>query len=114
MLLVDATNAFNNLNRQSALTNISSLCPPTGTLLINMYRAPSDLFIDGDIILSLEGTTQGDPLAMPMYAIATILLIRKFTIGHLEKAVSDFSGHMSHDSHSFSVIFPSKIFDHHF
>ena len=76
VLLVDATNAFNNLNRQSALTNISSLCPPMATPLINMYRAPSDLFIDGDIILSQEGTTQGDPLAMPMHAIATVPLIR--------------------------------------
>ena len=28
LLLVDAENAFNNLNRHTALENIKSLCPP--------------------------------------------------------------------------------------
>ncbi len=76
ILLVDASNAFNALNRQAALRNIRSLCPSMATVLINTYRAPTDLFIDGSSLLSQEGTTQGDPLAMPMYAIATIPLIR--------------------------------------
>ena len=76
ILLVDATNAFNALNRQVALHNIRRLCPPIATMLINSYRSPSDLFVDGDI-LSQEGTTQGDPLAMPMYGLATIPIIRK-------------------------------------
>ena len=44
-------------------------------MLINTYRVPTELFIDGEVIFSREGTTQGDPLAMPMYAIATIPLI---------------------------------------
>ena len=77
MLLVDATNAFNSLNRQVALHNIRRLCPPLATILINTYRAPSDLFVDGDTLQSQEGTTQGDPLAMSMYALATIPLIKK-------------------------------------
>ena len=77
VLLVDATNAFNSLNRQSALHNIRRLCPPLATVLINTYRAPTELFVDGDTILSQEGTTQRDPLAMPMYALATIPLIKK-------------------------------------
>ena len=77
VLLVDATNAFNSLNRQVALHNIQRLCPLLATILINTYRAPTELFVDGDAILSQEGTTQGDPLAMPMYALATIPLIKK-------------------------------------
>ncbi len=77
VLLVDASNAFNSLNRQVALHNIQRLCPPLATILINNYRAPTELFVDGDTLLSQEGTTQGDPLAMPMYALATIPLIKK-------------------------------------
>ncbi len=57
--------------------HIQFTCPELSTMLYNTYRAPSDLYIDGETILSQEGTTQGDPLAMPMYALATIPLIDK-------------------------------------
>ena len=77
VLLIDASNAFNALNHQSALRNIRLLCPSITTTLINTYRDPTDLFIDCSSLLSQEGTTQGDPLAMAMYAVATIPLIRR-------------------------------------
>ena len=76
-ILVDATNAFNSLNREAALRNIRQLCPPLSRILINTYRVDVKLFIDGEIILSPEGTTHGDPLAMAMYAIAVKSLIHR-------------------------------------
>ena len=76
VLLVDATNAFNSINRKAALHNINVLCPPLAHVLINTYRVPVRLFITGGgEIASTEGTTQGDPLAMAMYALAVTPLI---------------------------------------
>ena len=76
VLLIDATNAFNCLNRKVALHNICITCPLLSLYLCNTYRVPSKLFIAGGFsILSKEGTTQGDPLAMPWYALSTVPLI---------------------------------------
>ena len=77
-LLVDASNAFNSLNRQAALHNISALCPALSTILQNTYQAPPKLIISGHgEIASSEGTTQGDPPGMAMYAIGILPLILK-------------------------------------
>ena len=76
VLLVDASNAFNSLNREAALHNIRHICAPLAKVLINIYREPTELFVDGQTLLSQEGTTQGDPFAMPFYALATVPLIR--------------------------------------
>jgi len=76
VMLIDAENAFNSLNRSAALHNIRIICPEITTYLLNMYRKPSELFITGgETILSQEGTTQGDPLAMPWYSLATTTII---------------------------------------
>ena len=77
MILVDATNAFNRLNRQVTLLNCDKICPAMAHILINTYRNTSCLFVDGQCLLSEEGTTQGDPLAMAMYAIGTLPLTRR-------------------------------------
>ena len=74
-MLVDATNAFNSLNRQYTLRSIQHLCPSFFTILINTYCVDVALYIEGSILLSEEGTTQGDPLAMPMYALGVLPLI---------------------------------------
>ena len=79
VLLVDASNAFNSLNRNLALRNILHLCPSLGRVLVNLYRIESSLFIGKDTLLSKEGTTQGDPLAMIMYAVASVPLINKLS-----------------------------------
>ena len=84
VLMVDASNAFNALNRHSALQNIQRICSPIATILINTCRNPSELFVDGNIVWFREGTTQGDPLAMPMYALATIPLINRLNSDALQ------------------------------
>ena len=77
LLLVDASNAFNMLNRKMALQSIQKLWPSLSQVLTNCYGGVSDLYVGGQTILSQERTTQGDPLAMPMYAIGIIPLIRR-------------------------------------
>ena len=76
ILLIDASNAFNALNRRVALHNILILCPRPAMAIINTYRNPSRLFIvGGGELQSQEGTTQGDPLAMLFYAISIVVLM---------------------------------------
>ena len=45
VLLIDASNAFNSLNRAAALHNIRVLCPSIATYAINTDREPARLFI---------------------------------------------------------------------
>ena len=76
VLLVDASNAFNSVNRRLFLHNINVVCPVLATFVNNCYSSDSRLFVaGGGEIKSREGTTQGDPVAMATYAIATIPLI---------------------------------------
>ena len=67
----------NAFNRQVTLQNVRCICPSMATVLINTYREPAELFMDGNVIFSRECTTQGDPLSMPFYAIATAPFIKK-------------------------------------
>ena len=81
VILVDASNAFNSLNRNAALHNIRILCPQFSTILINTYRLPVRMFIQGGgEILSVEGTTQGDNLAMSFYALGISILLDRLKI----------------------------------
>ena len=83
ILLVDAKNAFNNLNREAALHNTRHLCPSLSVVLQNCYQAESRLFVHGGgEIRSREGTTQGDPLSMPFYALAIVPLLRRLQQEH--------------------------------
>ena len=98
LLLVDATNAFNSINRKVMLHNIQYLCPSMSTYTYNCYCTASRLFVQGGKeILSMEGTTQGDSIAMPMYAIGIIPLleaIKDDTTGEIKQAAfaDDLSG----------------------
>ena len=75
VLQVDVNKASNSINIQAALHNISVICPSFSQILSNTYTAPVRCVIQGNgEIPSPEGTTQGDPLAMAMYALAVKLL----------------------------------------
>jgi hypothetical protein len=77
-ILVDADNAFNRGNRKVDLHNIQYVCPIFKYVLINTYRTPSRIFVLGGWELpSQEGTTQGCPLAMAMYALAIVPLVKQ-------------------------------------
>ena len=77
ILLMDASNAFNQMNRSVALHNIQITFKEMSLYIINTYRSPSRLFVcGGGDILSQEGTTQGDLLAMPWYSINTSIMIQ--------------------------------------
>ena len=77
ILLIDASNAFNQMNRSVALHNIQITCKEMSLYIINTYRSSSRLFIcGGGEILSQEGTTQGDPLAMPWYSVNASIMIQ--------------------------------------
>ena len=52
------------------------VCPTLATFINNCYSVPSDLFVQGGKRLkSLEGTTQGDPASMGIYALVITPLL---------------------------------------
>ena len=71
IIFVDADRAFNRLNRQAALHNISVICPENSTFLKNVYKIPTPFYVKQQVIMSREGTTQGDVAEMQMYSFAT-------------------------------------------
>ena len=78
VLLIDAENAFNAINRKAILHNTSVVCPIISTSISNRYNMTASLFIIGG-----DWTTQGDPTAMAAYALGITPLIH-----HLQEITS--------------------------
>ena len=73
-LLMDASNAFNSVNRAAAIRNSRIVWSSCSRYIFNAYRGYDIFFIAGSkpYILSREGVRQGDPLAMLVYGIAIL------------------------------------------
>ena len=83
ILLVDASNAFNSLNRAAAVQNLKFICPPFYQYIKKTYKSPADLVINNANgedrhLLSEEGVTQGDVCAMALYELSTKPIIQKW------------------------------------
>ena len=78
----DASNAFNSLNRIVVLWNSRVTWPRCSQYLFNTYKGWAPLVLKGSasMLHSKEGITQGDPLSLFIYAIATLPLIN--TVDH--------------------------------
>ncbi|NJL55677.1 hypothetical protein HC928_11090 [bacterium] len=59
---LDFSNAFNNISRSSLLSSTRDRLPELFSYCFSAYGNPSFLFFADRIILSQEGTQQGDPL----------------------------------------------------
>ena len=80
VLMVDALNVFNSINREAFLHNTKVLCPALAIFINKSYLIQSDLFVQGGKRLkSLEGTTQGNLAAMAIYASGIMKLLTRLS-----------------------------------
>ena len=85
---IDASNAFNSINRTLLLHNVKILCPEIATYINNCYMKPSRLFITGGKeISSKEGTTQSDLIGMGMYALGLRPLLTPIISNNTENLI---------------------------
>ncbi|CEM21107.1 unnamed protein product [Vitrella brassicaformis CCMP3155] len=77
LLLVDASNAFNRISRPAAIWNTHVLWPRCSRYAFNTYRGFAALHLQGSAgcLWSCEGVTQGDSMAIFVYACGSLPLI---------------------------------------
>ena len=81
VILVDASNTPNSLNRNVALHNIQILYSQFSTILISTYRLPVRMIVFGSKdIVSNERTTEDDDIAMYFYTLGTATLLNYLLI----------------------------------
>ena len=68
VVMVDASNTFNSINREAFLRDTKVLCLALATFINTYYSISRYLFVHrGKPLRSSEGTTQGSPAAMAIY-----------------------------------------------
>ena len=74
--MVDASNAFNAINRETFLHNTKILCPSVSMYINNCYSSPTDFYIQGcRSVKSEEETTQRDPKGIAISALGITSLL---------------------------------------
>ena len=73
---VNAHNEFITINRKVLLHNIEFICSEIAIYVHNCYIKLDILFVTGGVEISPdEGSTQGDPIAMPLYSVGVTPLL---------------------------------------
>ena len=76
VILGDAGNAFNRLNRKAAIRSARQRCPSLAVAFHNFYGSKGRLLLsNGSCLWSEEGSTQGCPLGGAMFAVGSMPLI---------------------------------------
>ena len=76
LLKIDFKNAFNSLNRETMLNQVYSNRPEVYNYTHCVYSKPSYLFYRSSVIMSEDGTQQGDPESPPFFAEITQTLVK--------------------------------------
>ena len=83
LVKLDADNAFNRLNRDVAILNCRLYWPSASRYVLNTYKGNPLMFVRGRAqtftIVSEEGVTQGSPMAMLVFAVRILPLIRRLS-----------------------------------
>ena len=76
---LDFFNTSNSLHRSDMLQAVRDRIPELLPYCYSSYAQPSTLFYEGDVVLSQEGTQQGDPLGPLLFSNTVQLLLQSLS-----------------------------------
>jgi hypothetical protein len=76
---IDFSNAFNEASRSNFLNELVHTLPSLSQLAYWCYGKPTNLYIDGKIILSSTGVQQGDPIGPLLFCLGLLPLTKRIS-----------------------------------